>query len=84
MGPLTPPPSRLVMPNGPSACRGTHSVPGSLQHPSILHENGIYVELARGVIPAEWMAEGRQDGGHSEQPYSQPQQELPHVPERGK
>ncbi|XP_042738411.1 uncharacterized protein LOC122186088 isoform X3 [Lagopus leucura] len=53
-------------------------------HPSILHENGIYVELARGVIPAEWMAEGRRDGGHSEQPYSQPQQELPHVPERGK
>lgn len=53
-------------------------------HPSTLHENGIYVELARGVIPAEWMAEGRRDSGHSEQPYSQPQEELPRVPERGK
>ncbi|OXB81353.1 UNVERIFIED_CONTAM: hypothetical protein H355_014397 [Colinus virginianus] len=53
-------------------------------HPSVLHENGVYVELARGVIPAQWMAEGRQDGGHSEQPYSQPQEELPRPPERGK
>ncbi|NXJ10355.1 JAML protein, partial [Odontophorus gujanensis] len=53
-------------------------------HPSVLHENGVYVELARGVIPAQWMAEGRQDGEHSEQPYSQPQEELPRAPERGK
>ncbi|XP_065594386.1 junctional adhesion molecule-like isoform X2 [Cyrtonyx montezumae] len=53
-------------------------------HPSVLHENGVYVELARGVIPAQWMAEGRQDGGHSKQPYSQPQEELPCAPERGK
>lgn len=72
------------MPNGPSAHRGSHPVPGSLQHPSVLHENGVYVELARGVIPAEWMAEGRQDGGHGEQPYSQPQEGLPRVPEREK
>lgn len=53
-------------------------------HPSVLHENGVYVELARGVIPAEWMAEGRQDGRHGEQPYSQPQEGLPRVPEREK
>lgn len=55
-----------------------------MQHPSVLHENGVYVELARGVIPAEWMAEGRQDGRHGEQPYSQPQEGLPRVPEREK
>ncbi|XP_021231556.1 junctional adhesion molecule-like isoform X2 [Numida meleagris] len=49
-------------------------------HPSILRENGVYVELARGVIPAEWRTEGRWDGGHIEQPYSQPQEELPRAP----
>ncbi|NXL86191.1 JAML protein, partial [Alectura lathami] len=50
-------------------------------HPSFFRENGIYVELARRVIPAEWMAEGTQDNGQSEEPYSRPQEELSCTPE---
>ncbi|XP_035202089.1 junctional adhesion molecule-like isoform X2 [Oxyura jamaicensis] len=50
-------------------------------HPSVFRENGIYVELARRVIPAEWMEEGRWDDRPSENPYSRPQEALPCPPE---
>ncbi|NXK53213.1 JAML protein, partial [Chauna torquata] len=53
-------------------------------HPSFFHENGIYVELAKRVIPAEWMEEGRRDDRQSEEPYSRPQEALPCAPEREK
>ncbi|XP_069732408.1 junctional adhesion molecule-like isoform X2 [Phaenicophaeus curvirostris] len=36
-------------------------------HPSPFRENSVYVELARRVIPAEWMGEGRQGDGQSEE-----------------
>lgn len=60
------------------------SQPVSLQHPSFFRENGIYVELARRVIPAEWMEEGRWDERPSEDPYSRPQEALPCPPESEK
>ncbi|XP_049655539.1 junctional adhesion molecule-like isoform X2 [Accipiter gentilis] len=50
-------------------------------HPSHFQENGIYVELAKRVIPAEWMAEGRQGDGQSEEPYGRPEAALPWAPE---
>ncbi|NXC40139.1 JAML protein, partial [Penelope pileata] len=50
-------------------------------HPSFFHENGVYVELARGAIPAEWMAEGRREDGCSEEPQSRAREELPRAPE---
>ncbi|NXI74447.1 JAML protein, partial [Anseranas semipalmata] len=53
-------------------------------HPSFFRENGVYVELAKRVIPAEWMEEGRCGDGQSENPYSRPQEALPSVPERQK
>ncbi|XP_035411696.1 junctional adhesion molecule-like isoform X1 [Cygnus atratus] len=53
-------------------------------HPSFFRENGIYVELARRVIPAEWMEEGRWDDRPSEDPYSRPQEALPCPPESEK
>ncbi|XP_071625373.1 myelin protein zero-like protein 2 isoform X3 [Heliangelus exortis] len=53
-------------------------------HPSPFRENGVYVELARRVIPAEWMAEGRQSDGQSEEPCSRPEVALPWAPEGGK
>ncbi|XP_068515376.1 junctional adhesion molecule-like isoform X2 [Anas acuta] len=53
-------------------------------HPSFFRENGIYVELARRVIPAEWMEEGRWDERPSEDPYSRPQEALPCPPESEK
>ncbi|NXQ97425.1 JAML protein, partial [Sagittarius serpentarius] len=46
-------------------------------HPSPFRENGVYVELARRVIPAEWMGEGRQGDGQSEEPDSRPEMALP-------
>ncbi|XP_069644040.1 junctional adhesion molecule-like isoform X1 [Haliaeetus albicilla] len=50
-------------------------------HPSHFRENGIYVELAKRVIPAEWMAEGRQGDGQNEEPYGRPEAALPWAPE---
>ncbi|NWJ05454.1 JAML protein, partial [Crypturellus undulatus] len=37
-------------------------------HPSFFRENGIYVELTRRVIPAEWMDGKRQEDVESKQP----------------
>ncbi|NXI34877.1 JAML protein, partial [Galbula dea] len=53
-------------------------------HPSPFRENGIYVELARRVIPAEWMEEGRQHDGQSEEPCSRAEAALPRTPEGDK
>ncbi|KAK4809559.1 hypothetical protein QYF61_016991 [Mycteria americana] len=50
-------------------------------HPSPFRENGVYVELAKRVIPAEWMGEGRQGDGRSEEPCSRPEAALPWAPE---
>ncbi|NWH55554.1 JAML protein, partial [Fregata magnificens] len=50
-------------------------------HPSPFRENGVYVELAKRVIPAEWMGEGRQGDGQSEETYSRPEAALPWAPE---
>ncbi|NXG63745.1 JAML protein, partial [Hemiprocne comata] len=50
-------------------------------HPSTFRENGVYVELSRRVIPAEWMGKGRQGDGQSEEPYSRPEAALPWAPE---
>ncbi|XP_074972177.1 junctional adhesion molecule-like isoform X2 [Phalacrocorax aristotelis] len=50
-------------------------------HPSLFWENGIYVELAKRVIPAEWMGEARQGDGQSKEPYSRPEAALPWPPE---
>ncbi|NXO00370.1 JAML protein, partial [Rhinopomastus cyanomelas] len=49
-------------------------------HPSPFRENGIYVELARRVIPAEWMQEGTQGDRHSWEPCSRPEAALPRAP----
>ncbi|NXK07933.1 JAML protein, partial [Herpetotheres cachinnans] len=49
-------------------------------HPSLFRENGVYVELGKRVIPAEWMGEGRQDDGRSEEPCSRPEAALPWPP----
>ncbi|XP_065553110.1 junctional adhesion molecule-like isoform X3 [Lathamus discolor] len=51
-------------------------------HPSRFQENGVYVELARRVIPAEWMGEGSQGDGQSKEPYSRPEVALPRAPEQ--
>ncbi|NWY53935.1 JAML protein, partial [Chionis minor] len=45
--------------------------------PSPLQENGVYVELPKRAIPAEWMREGRQGDGRSEEPHSSPEAALP-------
>ncbi|KFP80484.1 Junctional adhesion molecule-like [Acanthisitta chloris] len=50
-------------------------------HPSHCRENGVYVELSRRVIPAEWMGEGRQADGQTEEPHNRPQEALPWAPE---
>ncbi|KAM6044902.1 uncharacterized protein LJ206_018754 isoform 2-T2 [Theristicus caerulescens] len=50
-------------------------------HPTPFRENGVYVELAKRVIPAEWMAEGRQGDGQSEEPCGRPEAALPWAPE---
>ncbi|NWI95736.1 JAML protein, partial [Pitta sordida] len=50
-------------------------------HPSHCPENGVYVELAKRAIPAEWMAEGRQGPGQSEESHSRAEKPLPRVPE---
>ncbi|NXG76424.1 JAML protein, partial [Baryphthengus martii] len=46
-------------------------------HPSPFRENGVYVDLAKRVIPAEWMAAGRAAGGLSEEPCSRAEVALP-------
>ncbi|XP_051494276.1 junctional adhesion molecule-like [Apus apus] len=50
-------------------------------HPSAFRENGVYVELSRGVIPAEWMGMGRQSDGQRAEPCSRPEAALPWAPE---
>ncbi|NWI57681.1 JAML protein, partial [Calyptomena viridis] len=50
-------------------------------HPSHCPENGVYVELGKRMIPAEWMGEGRQGDGQSEEPH-RPEEPLPRLPER--
>ncbi|KAM6370463.1 junctional adhesion molecule-like isoform 2-T2 [Pluvialis apricaria] len=49
--------------------------------PSPFQENGIYVELAKRAIPAEWMGEGRQGDGQSEEPQSRAEAALAWAPE---
>ncbi|XP_027511472.1 junctional adhesion molecule-like isoform X1 [Corapipo altera] len=53
-------------------------------HPSHCRENGVYVELSKRMIPAEWMGEGRQGDGRSQEPHSRPEQPLPRAPEQEK
>ncbi|NXP14439.1 JAML protein, partial [Thinocorus orbignyianus] len=48
---------------------------------SPFQENGVYVELAKRVIPAEWMGEGRQGDGQSQEPYSRPDMALLWAPQ---
>ncbi|NXN30058.1 JAML protein, partial [Nycticryphes semicollaris] len=48
---------------------------------SPFQENGIYVELAKRVMPAEWMGEGRLGDGKSLEPCSRPDVALPQAPE---
>ncbi|NXJ68991.1 JAML protein, partial [Rostratula benghalensis] len=48
---------------------------------SPFQENGIYVELAKRVMPAEWMGEGRRGDGQSLEPCSRPDVALPQAPE---
>ncbi|NXR65702.1 JAML protein, partial [Rhadina sibilatrix] len=53
-------------------------------HPSHCRDNGVYVELAKRAIPSEWMAQGTQGDGQSQQPQSRPEEALPRPPERQK
>ncbi|NWX53746.1 JAML protein, partial [Promerops cafer] len=53
-------------------------------HPSHCRDNGVYVELAKREIPSEWMAEGTQGDGQSQEPHSRPEETLPRPPERQK
>ncbi|KAI1230714.1 hypothetical protein IHE44_0008592 [Lamprotornis superbus] len=53
-------------------------------HPSHCRDNGVYVELAKRAIPTEWMAEGTQGDGQSQEPHSRPEEALPRPPERQK
>ncbi|NWQ58967.1 JAML protein, partial [Neopipo cinnamomea] len=53
-------------------------------HPSHGRENGVYVELSKRMIPAEWMGEGRQGDGQSQEPHSRPEEPLPWAPEQEK
>ncbi|XP_032937473.1 junctional adhesion molecule-like isoform X2 [Catharus ustulatus] len=50
-------------------------------HPSHCRDNGVYVELAKRTIPTEWMAEGTQGDGQSQEPHSRPEEALPRPPE---
>ncbi|NXO49129.1 JAML protein, partial [Aramus guarauna] len=49
-------------------------------HPSFFQDNSTYVELAKRVIPAERMGEGRQGSGQSEELYNRPEAALPWAP----
>ncbi|XP_059723209.1 junctional adhesion molecule-like isoform X1 [Haemorhous mexicanus] len=53
-------------------------------HPSHCRDNGVYVELAKRAIPSEWMAEGTQGHGQSQEPLSRPEEAPPHPTERQK
>ncbi|XP_066191078.1 myelin protein P0-like [Sylvia atricapilla] len=53
-------------------------------HPSHCRDNGVYVELAKRTIPSEWMAEGTQGDGRSQEPPSRPKEALPQPPEQQK
>ncbi|NXM13043.1 JAML protein, partial [Ploceus nigricollis] len=53
-------------------------------HPSHCRDNGVYVELAKRAIPSEWMAEGTQGDGQSQEPRSRPEEALPQPPEQQK
>ncbi|NXP58664.1 JAML protein, partial [Chloropsis cyanopogon] len=53
-------------------------------HPSHCRDNGVYVELAKRTIPTEWMAEGTQGDGQSQEPLSRPEEALPQPPEQQK
>ncbi|NXT05299.1 JAML protein, partial [Prunella fulvescens] len=53
-------------------------------HPSHCRDNGVYVELAKRALPSEWMAEGSQGHGQSQEPHSRPEEALPQPPERQK
>ncbi|KFV87426.1 Junctional adhesion molecule-like, partial [Struthio camelus australis] len=53
-------------------------------HPSFFRENGVYVELTRRVIPAEWMEGKRQDDGESKQPHDRPPEAPPSASEGDK
>ncbi|NXR31343.1 JAML protein, partial [Zosterops hypoxanthus] len=53
-------------------------------HPSHCRDNGVYVELAKRTIPSEWMAEGTQGDGQSQEPHSRPEEALPQPPEQQK
>uniref|UniRef100_A0A8C3X667 Ig-like domain-containing protein n=1 Tax=Cyanoderma ruficeps TaxID=181631 RepID=A0A8C3X667_9PASS len=53
-------------------------------HPSHGRDNGVYVELAKRTIPSEWMAEGTQGDGQSQEPHSRPEEALPQPPEQQK
>ncbi|NWI01809.1 JAML protein, partial [Tichodroma muraria] len=53
-------------------------------HPSHCRDNGVYVELAKREIPSEWMAEGPQEGGQSQEPHSRTEEALPQPPEQQK
>ncbi|KAM6043271.1 junctional adhesion molecule-like isoform 2-T3 [Chlamydotis macqueenii] len=53
-------------------------------HPSPFRENGVYVELAKRVIPAEWMEGGRQGDGQLEEPCSRAEAAPPGAPEQEK
>ncbi|NXA89833.1 JAML protein, partial [Melanocharis versteri] len=50
-------------------------------HPSHCQDNGVYVDLAKRAIPLEWMAEGTQGDGQSQEPHSRPEEALPQAPE---
>ncbi|XP_039940858.1 junctional adhesion molecule-like [Hirundo rustica] len=50
-------------------------------HPSHCRDNGVYVELAKRTIPSEWMAEGTQGDGQSQEPHSRPEEAPPQLPE---
>ncbi|XP_014115289.1 PREDICTED: uncharacterized protein LOC106628605 isoform X3 [Pseudopodoces humilis] len=53
-------------------------------HPSHGRDNGVYVELAKRAIPTEWMAEGTQGDGQSQEPPSRSGEALPRPPEQQK
>ncbi|NWR35716.1 JAML protein, partial [Tachuris rubrigastra] len=53
-------------------------------HPSHCRENGVYVELSKRMIPEEWMGEGTQGDGQSQEPHSRPEEPLPWAPEQEK
>lgn len=78
---VTPPHRQRTLPITPGLQRDSCSIPSSLQHPSPFRENGVYVELSKRVIPAEWMEAGSQAEGRREEPCSRAEAALPWAPE---